>query len=53
MSFRRRLTSKPSLSRRQNKIGVTNRHDVAEIESWVDFTSRNENDEEKILIFLE
>ena len=36
MSFRRRSSSKPSSSRECNKVRLTNKHDVAEIESWVD-----------------
>ena len=46
MSFRRRSSSKPSSSRGWNKVRLTNRHDVAEIESWVDFASRNDSDEQ-------
>ena len=48
MSFRRRSSSKPSSSRGWNKVRLTNRHDVAEIESWVDFASRNDSDDEQI-----
>ena len=48
MSFRRRSSSKPSSSRGWNKVRLTNRHDVAEIESWVDFASRNNSDDEQI-----
>ena len=49
MSFRRRSSSKPSSSRGCNKVRITKRHDVAEIESWVDFASQNNsNDEDEI-----
>ena len=49
MSFRRRSSSKPSSSRGCNKVRITNRQDVAEIESWVDFASHNNsNDEDEI-----
>ena len=49
MSFRRRSSSKPSSSRGCNKVRITNRQDVAEIESWVDFASQNNsNDEDEI-----
>ena len=49
MSFRRRSFIKPSSSRGHNKVRITNRHDVAEIESWVDFASHNNsNDEDEI-----
>ena len=49
MSLRRRSSSKPSSSRGWNKVRLTNRHDVAEIESWVDFASQsNSNDEDEI-----
>ena len=49
MSLRRRSSSKPSSSRGWNKVRFTNRHDVAEIESWVDFASQsNSNDEDEI-----
>ena len=47
MSFRRRSSSKPSSSRGWSKVRLTNRHDVAEIESWVDFASRNGSDNEE------
>ena len=47
MSFRRRSASKPSSSRGCNKVRLTNRHDVAEIESWVDFVSKNNSDNEE------
>ena len=47
MSLRRRSSSKPSTSRGWNKVRLANRHDVTEIESWVDFASQsNSNDEE-------
>ena len=46
MSFRRRSSSKPSSSRGWSKVRLTNRHDVAEMESWVDFASRNGSDDE-------
>ena len=49
MSFRKRSSSKPSSSRGCNKVRITNRQDVAEIESWVDFASQNNsNDEDEI-----
>ena len=49
MPFRRRSPSKPSSSRGWSKVRLTNRHDVAEMESWVDFASRNGSyDEEQI-----
>ena len=49
MSFRRRSSSKPSSSRGCNKVRITNRQDVAEIESWIDFASQNNsNDEDEI-----
>ena len=47
MSFRRRSSSKPSSSRGYNKVRLTNKHDVAEIESWVDFVSKNDSDHEE------
>ena len=40
MSFRRRSSRKPSSSRGYNKFRFTNKHDVAEIESWVDYVSK-------------
>ena len=40
MAFRRRSSSKPSSSRGCNKVRLTSKHDVAEIESWVDFVSK-------------
>ena len=40
MSFRRRSSSKPSSSRGCNKVRLTNKHDIAEMESWVDFVSK-------------
>ena len=49
MSFGRRSFSKPSSSRGCNKVRMTKRHDLAEIESWVDFVSQNNsNDEDEI-----
>ena len=49
MSFRRRSSSKPSSSGGCNKVGITNRQDLAEIESWVDFASQNNsNDKDEI-----
>ena len=49
MSLRRRSSSKPSSSRGCNKVRILNRQDVAEIESWVDFASQNNsNDEDEI-----
>ena len=47
MFFRRRSSSKPSSSRGWSKVRLTNRHDVAEMESWVDFASRNGSDDEE------
>ena len=40
MSFRKRSSSKPSSSRGYDKFRFTNKHDVAEIESWVDYVSK-------------
>ena len=49
MPFRRRSSSKPSSSRGWSKVRLTKRHDVADIESWVDFALRNGSyDEEQI-----
>ena len=49
MSFRKKSSNKPSSSRGCKKLRITNRQDVAEIESWVDFASQNNsNDEEEI-----
>ena len=48
MSFMRRLSSRPSLSRRCNKVRRTNKYEVAEIESWVDIILQIESDDEKI-----
>ena len=47
MSFRRRSLSKPCSSRGYNKVKLTSKHDVAEIESWVDFVSKNDSDNEE------
>ena len=47
MSFRRRSSSKPSSSRGCNKVRLTNRHDIVEIESSVDFASKNESNNEE------
>ena len=47
MSFRRRSSSKPNSSRGCNKVRLTNKHDVAEIESWVDLISKNDSDNEE------
>ena len=47
MSFRRRSSSKPNSSRGCNKVRLTNKHDVAEIESWIDFVSKNDSDNEE------
>ena len=44
MSFMRRSSSRPSSSRRCNIVRLTNKHEVAEIESWVDIFSQNESD---------
>ena len=49
MSFMRRSSSRPSSSRACNKVRLTNKHEVAEIESWVDIISQNEsNNDEQI-----
>ena len=48
MSFRRRWPSKPSSSRECNKVRLINKNEVAAIESWVDFISQNESDDEQI-----
>ena len=50
MSFRRRSSSKPNSSSRCNKVWLTSKHDVAEIESWVDFESTNDSDNEEQFI---
>ena len=47
MSFRRRSSSKPSSFGGCNKVRLTSKHDVAEIESWVDFVSKNDSDNEE------
>ena len=47
MTFRRRPSSKPSSSRECNKVRLASKHDVAEIESWVDFVSKNYSDNEE------
>ena len=46
MSFMRRSSSRPSSSRGCNKVRLTNKHEVAEIESWVDIMSQNESDDD-------
>ena len=51
MSFRRRSSSKPSSSRGCNKVRLTNKHEVAEIESWVDIMSQNESDGDEQIRF--
>ena len=48
MSFMRKLSSRPSSSRGYNKVKLINKHEVAEIESWVDIISQNESDDEQI-----
>ena len=48
MSFMRRSSSRPSSSRGCNKVRLTNKHEVAEIESWVDIISQNKSDDEQI-----
>ena len=49
MSFMRRSSSRPSSSRGCNKVRLANKHEVAEIESWVDIMSQNESgDDEQI-----
>ena len=40
MSFRKTSYGKPSSSRGYNKFRLINKHDVAEIESWVDYVSK-------------
>ena len=40
MSFIKRSSSKSSSSRGYNKFRFTNKHDVAEIESWVNYVSK-------------
>ena len=47
MSFRRSSSSKPSSSRGCNKVRLTSKHDVAKIESWADFVSKNDSDNEE------
>ena len=51
MSFRRRSSSKSNSSRGCNKVRLTNKHDIAEIESWVDFVSKNGSDNEEQFSF--
>ena len=47
MSFRRRSSIKHSSSRGCNKVWPTSKHDVAKIESWVDFILKNDSDNEE------
>ena len=47
MSLRKRSSSKPSSSRGWNKVRLTNKNEVTELESWVDFASRNGSDDEE------
>ena len=51
MSFMRRSSSRPSSSRGCNKVRLTNKHEVAEIESWVDIISQNESDDDEQIRF--
>ena len=51
MSFMRRSSSRPSSSRGCNKVRLTNKHEVAEIESWVDIMSQNESDDDEQIRF--
>ena len=51
MSFMRRSSSRPSSSRGCNKVRLTNKHEVAEIESWVDNMSQNESDDDEQIRF--
>ena len=51
MSFMRRSSSRPSSSRACNKVRLTNKHEVAEIESWVDIISQNESDNDEQIRF--
>ena len=44
MSFMRRSHSRPSSSRGYNKVRLTNKHEVTEIESWVDIISQIKSD---------
>ena len=44
MSFRRRSSCKSSSSRGCNKVRLTSKHDIAQIESWVNFVSKNKSD---------
>ena len=48
MPFMRRSSNRPNSSRGCNKVRLTNKHEVAEIESWVDIMSQNESDDEQI-----
>ena len=46
--FLRRLSLSKTCSRiRWNKIRLTNKHGVTEIESWIGFDSRNKRNDEK------
>ena len=47
MSFKRSSPSKPSFSRGCNKIRLLNKHEIAEIDSWVNFISKNGSDNEE------
>ena len=51
MFFMRRSSSRPSSSRGCNKVRLTNKHEVAEIESWVDILSQNESDDDEQIRF--
>ena len=51
MSFMRRSSSRPSSSRACNKVRLINKHEVAEIESWVDIKSQNESDDDEQIRF--
>ena len=47
----RRSSSRTSSSRGCNKVRLINKHEVAEIESWVDIISQNESDDDKQIRF--
>ena len=51
MSFMKRPSSRPSSSRGCNNVRLTNKHEVAEIESWVDIISQNESDNDEQIRF--
>ena len=47
MSFRIRSSSKHGSSRKCNKVRLNNKHNIAEIDSWVDFVTKNESDNDE------